>query len=70
MKDKVFKHKKRGTLYTVVGLAELQMSADDLIDGSEVVVYHGEDGKLWVRGREEFLDGRFEEITLVDSTDK
>ena len=62
MQNKVFKHNKRGTLYTVVGLAELQISADDLTDGSEVVVYRGEDGKLWVRGRNEFLDGRFEEM--------
>jgi hypothetical protein len=61
MKDKVFKHKKRGTLYTVISLAELQMSAN-LNDGSEMVVYQGEDGKIWVRGLEEFLDGRFEEM--------
>jgi hypothetical protein len=34
----------------------------DPVDMSEVAVYRGEDGKLWVRPREEFEDGRFEAL--------
>jgi hypothetical protein len=32
----------------------------DPVDMREVAIYRGEDGKLWVRPREEFEDGRFE----------
>lgn len=57
-----YRHVKRGTTYTVIGEAELQMSADDLCDGALMVVYRGDDGKLWVRSHNEFHDGRFEAI--------
>lgn len=56
------RHKKRGTEYSIVGEAELQISREDLVDGSEMIVYLGTDGKLWVRSKFEFEDGRFEEI--------
>lgn len=55
-----YRHKKRGTTYEVIGVAELQVSADMLCDGSAMVVYRGADGKLWVREEGEFHDGRFE----------
>lgn len=58
-----YRHKKRGTIYTMIGEAELQMSFDNLVDGSEMAVYRGEDGKLWVRQLDEFHDGRFEPLT-------
>lgn len=57
------RHKKRGTTYTIVGNAELQLSFDDLCDGSEMIVYRGDDGKLWVRNANEFWDGRFERLS-------
>ncbi len=56
-----YRHKKRGTVYTEIGRAELQM-ASELVDGAELVVYRGDDGKLWAREVSEFLDGRFEEL--------
>lgn len=59
-----WKHAKRGTVYEVIAHAELQMSAD-LVDGTELVVYRGEDGRLWAREEEEFLDGRFTELTAA-----
>jgi hypothetical protein len=58
------RHKKRGTTYTVIGEAELQM-AHDLVDGASLVIYQGEDGKWWAREEGEFDDGRFEEISDV-----
>ncbi|MDA8251646.1 MAG: DUF1653 domain-containing protein [Rhodospirillales bacterium] len=59
----IWRHRKRGTTYTVVGRAELQM-ATDLVDGAELVIYRGEDGRLWARQVDEFEDGRFEQVSL------
>lgn len=56
------RHVKRGTKYDVIGEAELQM-ARDLADGATMIVYRGDDGRLWVREEGEFEDGRFEETT-------
>lgn len=57
----LWKHKKRGTVYTQVGTAALQTSGDKpLQDGEEMVVYRAPDGELWVRSKSEFMDGRFE----------
>lgn len=56
------RHKQRGTEYEVIGVAELQMNADILVDGSEMIVYRGDDGRLWVRQIDEFEDGRFEDV--------
>ena len=57
-----FRHKKRGSTYTLVAEAEFQCSAMPPIDGLPVTIYRGDDGKFWVRGTGEFHDGRFEEI--------
>jgi len=56
----VWRHVKRGTTYEVVGLAQLQIATCDVVEGSALVVYRGDDGKLWAREEGEFLDGRFE----------
>lgn len=57
-----WRHKKRGTTYTMIGDAEAQASTGAINDGDIVVVYRGDDGKLWIRRKSEFMDGRFEEI--------
>lgn len=57
-----YRHKKRGTLYTVLGVGTLQCSANELLDNQPIVVYRGEDGELWARGVAEFHDGRFEAV--------
>jgi hypothetical protein len=56
-----FRHRQRGTSYTVVGKAVLQ-TGTALTDDQQVIVYVGADGQLWVRSVEEFCDGRFEKI--------
>lgn len=58
----LWRHKQRGTVYEEVGRAELQSRAPSW-DGLPMVVYRGEDGKLWVREQLEFEDGRFERVT-------
>lgn len=61
---KKFRHKVRGTEYTVIGNASLQnANLCDLREGDNMVVYRGEDGRLWVRHNAEFHDGRFDPVT-------
>jgi len=41
----------------------MQNSTDPWMDGLPVVIYQSlQDGQVWVRGLEEFLDGRFEAV--------
>jgi hypothetical protein len=58
---KMFKHRVRGTCYTVLGRAVLQTN-QPVSDEQELVVYAGADGRLWVRPVSEFYDGRFEKL--------
>jgi hypothetical protein len=64
-----FRHLKRGTEYEYVGAATGQCYDGGQanitleIEGQEFIVYRSvADGSLWVRPREEFWDGRFEEV--------
>lgn len=68
------RHKKRGTLYEVLGIGRMQAEnwedqtvafADDIsVDMREVVVYRSvtDPTEIWVRPVEEFNDGRFEDV--------
>lgn len=56
-----WRHKKRDTVYEEIGRAQLQMSTE-VVEGSELVIYRGSDGKLWAREAGEFEDGRFERV--------
>lgn len=59
----VYRHKGRGTIYEVLGDAELQMAPGAQIEeGWSLVIYRGPDGKLWARPSGEFHDGRFEAV--------
>ena len=60
-----WRHKKRGTTYTVIARASLQDAGGLAREGCELVVYRGEDGAVWARPAAEFLDGRFERIGVV-----
>lgn len=59
-----WRHKKRGSVYEEIGRAEVQIATLGTIlrEGDKLVVYRGENGKLWARPEDEFEDGRFEEI--------
>jgi hypothetical protein len=55
------RHRRRGSYYRKLGVAEVQCS-QPIKEGDPLVVYAGEDGKLWARPQAEFEDGRFEEL--------
>lgn len=57
-------HVKRGSTYVVLHEAYLQASTHPGLDEKPVVVYQSEEtGSVWVRARDEFLDGRFERLS-------
>lgn len=57
----IYRHKKTGGLYDLVGFAQVQTS-QPLNDYDDVTVYSSEEGKMWVRPTSEFNDGRFEHV--------
>lgn len=70
----IVRHVARGTLYDVLGEAEVQISFPmdsdgpgdgyrKLREGDRLVVYRGNDQRLWARFPAEFYDGRFKNIT-------
>ena len=72
----LYRHKKRGSIYELIGFGRMQASnwiEDDReyggdamftsVDMQEVAIYRTADGnEVWVRPRAEFEDGRFEEL--------
>jgi hypothetical protein len=66
-----WRHKKRGTTYTEVGRANLQIATDPIEEDDRVVIYRSDaDGRLWVRGEAEFQDGRFEALPMSSTEGK
>ena len=51
----LWRHRKSQGLYEVLGAATLQADTP-LGDMESVMVYRGQDGRLWVRGEIEFAD--------------
>ncbi len=59
-----YRHKKRGTIYDIVGGGIAQASNAPIQDGDPVVVYQSIDNdQIWIRPVAEFYDGRFETLT-------
>ena len=59
----LWRHKKRGTVYTEVCRAHLQTAQRSSLDDlSILVVYRGENGQMWAREESEFEDGRFDPV--------
>jgi hypothetical protein len=54
----VWRHKKTGGLYTIMSECRLERTNEPMF----IYLAHY-DGTLWARAKDEFLDGRFEEIT-------
>lgn len=53
---------------TYLGTARAQVSDGQVIrNGDAVVVYQGNEGRLWVRPFEQFMDGRFVQITALSA---
>lgn len=50
---------KKGGLYRVLCDAKLES------DESDVVVYYDREGRVWVRSKSEFYDGRFKALTVT-----
>lgn len=79
---KIYRHKKRGTEYTLLGIGKMQAENwrdhDDYSDSNgefpyvdmcEVAIYRSiDDGSLWVRPRAEFEDGRFDPLPASEPT--
>lgn len=57
---KTWRHKKRGTLYQELCEGELQIASDIVLkEGDILKVYFDPNGKIWIREKNEFEDGRF-----------
>lgn len=58
----LYRHKKRGSTYDIIAVCRAQVSGEPLRDDDRVVIYRNSENMLFVRGFNEFMDGRFEWI--------
>ena len=57
---------KKGGVYDVISEGKVQ-TENGLFDMDNVVIYRSlSDGSIWVRGADEFFDGRFTAIARID----
>jgi hypothetical protein len=59
----LWRHKKRGSIYRIIGRGHMQINVPE-VDMVEVVIYQSvTDESIWVRPVSEFEDGRFESLS-------
>lgn len=58
-KGSVWRHVKTGKVYAVIGRCRLEAT-----NRPGVLYTRPEDGTVWARDADEFLDGRFERLTF------
>lgn len=58
----IWRHRKSGGLYLVLSMGAMQESKQNPFDELFVIYRCLENGYTWIRNRQEFLDGRFEQI--------
>lgn len=58
----IYRHKRRGRTYDIIAVCRAQVSGEPLRDDDRVVVYRNSENMIFVRGFNEFMDGRFEWI--------
>lgn len=61
----IWKHARTGGLYGVLGTVTVQASGGPLEDGEAAWLYDGDMGRLFIRRKAEFLDGRFEPLNAL-----
>ena len=64
-----WRHVARGSAYDELGTAELQAANGPVEEGALLIIYRGDDGKLWARRASEFGDGRFALLTPTKEQD-
>jgi hypothetical protein len=63
IRGRIYRHKKRGSLYRVLEIGNMQCASPEH-DEALMIVYEGLDGCVWVRPLAEFQDGRFEQVPI------
>ena len=65
-----WRHKKSGATYKEMATATLQASDLGVLqDGAVMILYRSKDGQLYVRARQEFMDGRFVKVSEEEAPD-
>ncbi|WP_209000060.1 hypothetical protein [Pannonibacter tanglangensis] len=57
LRGSLWRHRKTQGVYRIVGRCRIEAS------GLHAFLYQGQDGTIWARPVDEFLDGRFERLT-------
>lgn len=67
----IFRHKKRGSTYTIDRMISVQNSGKPIVDGELLLVYENTETKAaYGRRLEEFNDGRFERVSHVQKEEE
>ena len=62
----VWKHKKRNVECKIIAIGALQVEDGRSISDMEPLIIYEHEGNYWVRPVDEFHDGRFEKVDLLN----